>query len=253
LHEVDICHKLSDQEAGQDRQLPLFGDEAEMEQDESPMISGWPSGGRGDRSEVAVGTVVVPLADVVPADIEDPGATHSPAAGTARGATEARAIDLEERVWRWTIVVEGTCTRSCTTPTDRRRDALLSATRFVEAAKRIVRSEPTHVTGSVAHAPKESRVPNDMAGQFVLHLELRDADPATVGRVYERIAAEGWTIGRLSQTKLTITPEESNPSVVYDMRVQSLALSPSSYSPTTARASALEAEEPEPAHGLRIG
>ena len=186
-------------------------------------MTGWPKGGTRERHEVAADTRVVPLADVALSDIEEAPSARD---NTVRDSSELHQDERTERVWKWTITVEGTCTRSSTTPTDRRRDALLSATRFVEAAKRIVRSEPTRVSGSIVHALRQAAAPNDAEGRFELCLELRDSDPATIGRVYERIAAEAWTIGRLSQTRLVLTPNESNPSVLYDVRAQSLSISP---------------------------
>ena len=213
-------------------------------------MTGWPKGGTLERHEVATDTTVVPLADVAPADIGDaPSARDS----AVRDSCDVHRDDRTERVWRWTITVEGTCTRSSTTATDRRRDALLSATRFVEAAKRIVRSDPTRVTGSVAHASRQPRALNDSEGRFVLCLELRDADPATIGRVYERIAAEAWTVGRLSQTKLTLTPHESNPSVLYDINPQSVAVPSPAFSHAGHRSSPSASDDSGLAQELRIG
>ena len=213
-------------------------------------MTGWPKGGTIERHEIAADTTVVPLADVAPADIGDaPSARDS----TVRDSCDVYQDEGTERVWRWTVTVEGTCTRSSTTPTDRRRDALLSATRFVEAAKRIVRSDPTRVTGSVAHASRQPRALHDVYGRFALCLELRDADPATICRVYERIAAEAWTIGRLSQTKLALTPHESNPSVLYDINPQSVAVQPPAFSHAGQRSSPSASDEAVLAQELRTG
>lgn len=216
--------------------------------EQSPMLSGWVGGGARERSEGAIGTVVVPLADVVPSDIGSSDAFDP----SDDGSRDSHAEEAG-RVWRWVITVEGTCMRASTTPTDRRRDALLSATRFVEAAKRIVRSEPGRVTGTIAHAIRRDGMPNGSDGQFVLHLELRDADPASIGRVYERVAAEAWTIGRLSQTRLVLTPHESNPSVLYDVRPQTVAASPPSFSLSGQRNSPAGPEVAVHEQGLRTG
>jgi hypothetical protein len=91
-------------------------------------------------------------------------------------------------------------------------------------------------------------MPNGSDGQFLLHLELRDADPAAIGRVYDRIATEAWTIGRLSQTKLVLTPHESNPSVVYDMRSQTVPVQ----GPVSQRATAGPAAD-DSDRELRVG
>lgn len=168
-----------------------------------------------------VNAVVVPLADVTPADLgrpQYPRIAHALSRETAdasRGASSAR-------VWRWTIVVQGTCRRPATTAHDRRRDALFTATRFIETAKRIVRFEPSRIGATITHAPCEP-AHEDLPGEYALCLELRDTDPATVGRIYERLAAEAWTIGRLSSTTFTFTPHPTNPSVLYESPTSSVA------------------------------
>ena len=182
-----------------------------------------------------VNAVVVPLADVTPTDLGRPmypriahalsGEKSSPATGAGTG-----------RIWRWTVVVQGTCRRPSTTAHDRRRDALFTATRFIETAKRIVRFEPSRLGATITHAPCEP-AHADHPGQYVLCLELRDTDPATVGRIYERLAAEAWTIGRLSSTTFTFTPHATNPSVLYES-----APAPVSAPPGTVLASRLAAE-----------
>ena len=165
-------------------------------------------------SDVQVDAVVVPLADVTPTDLgraKYPRIAHA----LSRESADVSNRPSSDRVWRWTIVVQGTCRRPSTTAHDRWRDALFAATRFIETAKRIVRFEPSKVGATITHAPCEP-VRDGLPGQHVLCLELRDTDPATVGRICERLEAEAWTIGRLSSTTLTFTPHSTNPSVLYE-------------------------------------
>ena len=161
-----------------------------------------------------VNAVVVPLADVTPADLGRQKFPRIAHALSHEGAVVPHGAS-SDRVWRWTVVVQGTCRRPTTTAHDRRRDALFTATRFIETAKRIVRFEPSKLGATITHAPCEP-ARDELPGQHVLCLELRDTDPATVGRIYERLAAEAWTIGRLSSTTFTFTPHPTNPSVLYD-------------------------------------
>lgn len=147
------------------------------------------------------GSVVVPLADISPADLDRPRYVRA-------GHVDAAAAGP---VWRWTVRVEGTCARSTTTAGDRQRDALLSATRFIEAAKRIVRFEPNRLDASIAHEPGAARLPDAVGGRYTLQLELRDADTPTVVRVYDRLTREAWTIGRLSRTRFAFEPHRTNP------------------------------------------
>jgi hypothetical protein len=225
-----------------------------MRKENGPTSGSFEVGAAREQGDVPVGTVVVPLADVIPSDIVDAQDAHAHPDDSPLTSAHSAETNVPERIWHWTVTVEGTCMRDTTTATDRRRDALLSATRFVEAAKRIVRSEPGRVNGTIAHAIRQDGLPNGSDGQFVLHLVLRDADPASIGRVYERIAAEAWTIGRLSQTRLIMTPHESNPSVLYDIRDQSVTVAPPVFSLTGQRPAAPPVEEAlSERQGLRIG
>lgn len=171
------------------------------------------SAARGARDGDELESVVVPLADIGPDEI---GRLAHPHHGESGPETTAAGAAGREPVWRWTVTVDGTCRRTTTSLVDRRRDAILSATRFIEAAKRIVRFERTRLDAVIAHAPADRAASEHPQGRFVLVLELRRTDPATAGRVYERLAAEAWTIGRLGATTFTFVPHEHNPSVVYD-------------------------------------
>ncbi|NUO62156.1 MAG: hypothetical protein HOQ11_18120 [Gemmatimonadaceae bacterium] len=145
---------------------------------------------------------IVPLADVLPEELH-----HEP-----RPHADDLPWLVATPVWRWTVAVEGICTRVSTTATDRRRDALLSATRFIEAAKRIVRFEPNRVDALIAHEPDGSTaLPNAVNGRYTLQLEMRDVDAPTVVRVYDKLTREAWTIGRLSRTRFAFEPHRSNP------------------------------------------
>jgi hypothetical protein len=178
-----------------------------------------------------VATVVVTLADVAPTDL---GRQAFPRIAHDLSRTVAAPADAASpaRIWRWTVAVQGTCRRASTTTADRRRDALFTATRFIETAKRIVRFEPARLGATITHAPCEPSSAQDVPGQHVLCLELRDTDPATIGRIYERLVAEAWTIGRLSSSTFAFTPFASNPTVLYEVSDEpAVAAPPSSMMP----------------------
>ncbi|HEX2781449.1 MAG TPA: hypothetical protein VHM30_18240 [Gemmatimonadaceae bacterium] len=168
-----------------------------------------------ERTELEADAVVVPLADVSPADLDR--------SLRAPGETSTLGLAAAAPAWRWTVTVSGTCTRESTTFTDRRRDALLSATRFIEMAKRIVRFEPNRLDASIAHEPGSLLLPNRAGGRYLLQLELRDADAITVGRVYDRLTSEARTIGRLSRTRFDFEPNRANPTIIYEMRGDAMA------------------------------
>jgi hypothetical protein len=166
--------------------------------------------------DTPVATVVVTLGNVTPTDLGRPAYPRI-AHHLSRSAAAPTDASAPSRVWRWTVAVQGTCRRASTTSADRRRDALFTATRFIETAKRIVRFEPARLGATITHAPCEPSSAQDVPGQHVLCLELRDTDPATVGRIYERLVAEAWTIGRLSSSTFAFTPHASNPTVLYEV------------------------------------
>jgi len=165
--------------------------------------------------DLPVNAVVVPLADVSPTELGHRKRPHI-AHALSLDSADDRERGRPDRVWRWTVTVQGTCRRPGTTAADRRRDALFTATRFIETAKRIIRFEPTRLGATITHAPCELASSDELPGQHVLCLELRDTDPGTIGRIYERLSGEAWTIGRLSSTTFTFTPHASNPSVLYE-------------------------------------
>ena len=177
-----------------------------------------------------VNAVVVPLADVSPTELgqrKHLRIAHALSVDSADDRERARP----DRVWRWTVTVQGTCRRPGTIAADRRRDALFTATRFIETAKRIVRFEPPRLGATITHAPCAPATADELPGQHVLCLELRDTDPAT--------------IGRLSSTTFTFMPHASNPSVLYEP------------APVAAPAAALNARRPldvaAPALNTRVG
>jgi hypothetical protein len=202
--------------------------------------------GQNDPSglDAPVNAVVIPLADVTPTELgprKYPRIAHALSLDSAEDRERARP----DRVWRWTVTVQGTCRRPGTTAADRRRDALFTATRFIETAKRIVRFEPTRLGATITHAPCAPATADELPGQHVLCLELRDTDPATIGRIYERLAGEAWTIGRLSSTTFTFAPHASNPSVLYESAPVA--------APSSARGAMRPADVSEPALNTRAG
>jgi hypothetical protein len=201
-------------------------------------------------ADFPVHAVVVPLSDVRGSEL---GRPRYPRIAQHIVSNRARTPISDEApslcVWRWTVVIQGICRRPSTTAHDRRRDALFSATRFIETAKRIIRFDPTQLGATITHAPCEPATPDDLPGQHVLCLEMRDTDPATIGRIYDRLAAEAWTIGRLSSTTFSFTPHAANPTVLYDLETPAVA-APRTSAPGSNR---LPEMMPEAARSSRAG
>lgn len=135
---------------------------------------------------------------------------------TARRSAPA---DPAEQVWRWTVTVHGNCLRTTTTDTDRHRDALLAARRFTEAARRIVRGDPARVHVSVIPI-REAHRRHSPGEELTFELALRGGSPVAAGRLYERLADEAWTIGRISSCSFSFEPHADNPTILYEDRSQ---------------------------------
>jgi N-carbamoyl-L-amino-acid hydrolase len=122
---------------------------------------------------------------------------------------EARHIGIVSGIvgigW-WDVTVTGFSNHAGTTPMDQRQDALLAAARFIQAVNRIVTSEPGRQVGTVGRIEVEPGVPNVIAGEVRLSLELRDLDAAKTTAIFERIHSEAKAIGTASGTTFAFTP-----------------------------------------------
>src|ERR1043165_6337168 len=72
------------------------------------------------------------------------------------------------------VTIEGFANHAGTTPMDQRRDALLSAARFIEKVNQVVTSVPGRQVGTVGWIKVEPGAYNVIPGKVVLGLELRD-------------------------------------------------------------------------------
>lgn len=106
---------------------------------------------------------------------------------------------------RWTVVVEGFANHAGTTEMAGRRDALLSAARFVEAVNRIVTAEPGRQVGTVGSIQASPGAPNVIPGRVQCSLELRDLDEPKIARIAYAIREEADRIGQRNGTKFTIS------------------------------------------------
>lgn len=106
---------------------------------------------------------------------------------------------------RWDVTVEGFANHAGTTAMADRHDALLSASRFVEAVNRIVTAEPGRQVGTVGRIQAFPGAPNVIPGRVQCSLELRDLDEPKIARIAAAIRAEADRIGERNGTKFTIS------------------------------------------------
>jgi beta-ureidopropionase / N-carbamoyl-L-amino-acid hydrolase len=112
------------------------------------------------------------------------------------------------------VTIEGFANHAGTTPMDQRRDALLSAARFIEKVNQIVTSVPGRQVGTVGWIKVEPGAYNVIPGKVVLGLELRDLDEKKFTGIFDRIRAEAEALGKLNQTRFSFTdPVTSHPAL----------------------------------------
>src|SRR6478752_6287677 len=112
------------------------------------------------------------------------------------------------------VTIEGFANHAGTTPMDQRRDALLSAARFIEKVNQIVTSMPGRQVGTVGWIKVEPGAYNVIPGKVVLGLELRDLDEKKFTSLFEQIRAEAESLGKLNQTRFSFTdPVVSHPAL----------------------------------------
>jgi N-carbamoyl-L-amino-acid hydrolase len=112
------------------------------------------------------------------------------------------------------VTIEGFANHAGTTPMDQRRDALLSAARFIEKVNQIVTSVPGRQVGTVGWIKVEPGAYNVIPGKVVLGLELRDLDEKKFTGLFDQIHAEAETLGKLNQTRFSFSdPVISHPAL----------------------------------------
>jgi N-carbamoyl-L-amino-acid hydrolase len=101
---------------------------------------------------------------------------------------------------QWIVTVEGLANHAGTTAMADRHDALLSASRFVQAVNRIVTGEPGRQVGTVGRIQAFPGAPNVIPGRVECSLELRDLDVDKINRLIRAIREEADRIGQMNGT-----------------------------------------------------
>jgi N-carbamoyl-L-amino-acid hydrolase len=133
----------------------------------------------------------------------------------------------------WDVTIEGFGNHAGTTPMAGRKDALLAASRCIEAVNRLITAEPGRQVGTVGRLQVEPGAYNVIPGRVIFGLEIRDLDDARIRMFAERIfdecrkicAASGTSFG--AEENLAITPALTDPRFreVIDGAAKSLGLS----------------------------
>jgi N-carbamoyl-L-amino-acid hydrolase len=101
---------------------------------------------------------------------------------------------------RWDVTVEGFANHAGTTAMANRKDALLSAARFVDMVNRVITSVPGRQVGTVGKIQAFPGATNVIPGRVTCTLEIRDLDGDKINTLAARIRAEAAKIGALNGT-----------------------------------------------------
>lgn len=90
----------------------------------------------------------------------------------------------------WEVTVDGIANHAGTTPMNRRRDALVTASDFALAVHRIASTTPGTQVATVGRMRAEPGAPNVIPGKAVMSLEIRDLAADKIASVFRAIEAE---------------------------------------------------------------
>lgn len=105
---------------------------------------------------------------------------------------------------RWNVVVRGSANHAGTTPMDRRKDALLSGARLVQAVNRVVTSIPGSQVATVGRIEANPGAPNVIPGEVTLSIEIRALEMDTIQEVFDGIAEEADVIAGEEATPIDL-------------------------------------------------
>ncbi|HXV63172.1 MAG TPA: Zn-dependent hydrolase [Vicinamibacteria bacterium] len=124
------------------------------------------------------------------------------------GVLEERGIDVGVvegivGIERWVVVIEGFANHAGTTPMDQRRDALLTAGRFIDLVNQVVTSTPGRQVATVGRIEAHPGAPNVIPGRVELSLEIRDLAMDHIERFFARIEREARGVASRNRTSIS--------------------------------------------------
>jgi N-carbamoyl-L-amino-acid hydrolase len=120
----------------------------------------------------------------------------------------------------WDVTIEGFANHAGTTPMNRRKDAMLSAAKFIQAVNRIVRTEPGRQVGTVGRIEALPGAPNVIPGLVRTSLEIRDLDAEKIRRLFTAVEAAAQEIGREDGTTFSFRQANDNQPAPTDARIR---------------------------------
>lgn len=123
---------------------------------------------------------------------------------------------------RWMVTVEGFANHAGTTPMDQRRDAMLTAGRFIDLVNRVVISTPGRQVGTVGKLEAHPGAPNVIPGRVELTLEIRDLSMEHIEAVFAAIAKEAESMAARNGTSIHFERYYVSHAALTDERLQSI-------------------------------
>jgi N-carbamoyl-L-amino-acid hydrolase len=123
---------------------------------------------------------------------------------------------------QWDVVFEGFSNHAGTTPMAERKDAMLTAARFIEMVHRIVRSRPGAQVGNVGRIQAFPGAVNVIPGRVNCSLEIRDLAESTLDWMIADIRREAAAIATESGVSITLTPSMRHEPALCDPRVKGI-------------------------------
>ncbi|MDH4058987.1 MAG: Zn-dependent hydrolase [Cyclobacteriaceae bacterium] len=125
----------------------------------------------------------------------------------------------------WDVTFEGFANHAGTTPMNARKDALLTASRFVMKVNEIVRANPGNQVGTVGRIRAEPGAPNVIPGKVVASLEIRDMSREKILSIFKQIELAAKELAEETSVSISFSSLHSNIPAITDKRVQDIIAS----------------------------
>lgn len=137
-----------------------------------------------------------------------------------RSAIPIGIVDGIVSIDEYAVEVHGFANHAGTTPMGERRDALLAASKLVEAVGEIVTRLPGRQVGTVGRFDVFPNAANVIPGLVKLSIEFRDLSAETVARLGAEVAARAQEIAAQTDTQITLLRIARDPAALADPLIQ---------------------------------
>jgi N-carbamoyl-L-amino-acid hydrolase len=137
-----------------------------------------------------------------------------------RSAVPIGIVDGIVGIDEYAVEVRGSSNHAGTTPMGERRDALLAASKLVEAVREIVTRTPGGQVGTVGRFEVFPSAANVVPGLVKLSIEIRDLSADTVARLGAEAVTRAQEIARQTDTEISLQRIEHNDPALADAAIQ---------------------------------